>query len=111
MKVSKNLPQSPPPENDKEFVFVIFKFFLAYIPNEKTNARDANTDKGRINEISVAIIIFKPNSFSSRTIELSKRIEFNLDMDVGFPFAKLLRNETQKFSFFAHHFCAKKNSN
>jgi len=27
---------------------------------------------------------------------------------IGFPFAKLLRNKTQNFSFFAHQFCAKK---
>ena len=65
-----------------EFVIFYFQILLAYIPNEKINARDANTDKGRINEISADIIIFNSNSFLSRTIELSERIEFNLGIDV-----------------------------
>ncbi len=80
----KNKAPPPPirPENEWILWFFIFKFFLAYIPNEKINARDANTDKGRINEISADIIIFNSNSFLSRTIELSERIEFNLGIDV-----------------------------
>jgi len=40
---------------------------------------------------------------------LISTIEYMLvAMELGFPFAKLLRNETQNFSFFEHQFCVKK---
>ena len=43
---------------------------------------------------------------------LISTIEYMLvAMELGFPFAKLLRNETQNFSFFEHQFCVKKNNN
>ena len=41
----------------------------------------------------------------SRHVRIGQR---TVRIQVGFPFAKLLRNETQNFSFFAHQFCAKK---
>ena len=73
--------------------YFYFYFIFIYIPNEKINARDANTDKGRINEISADIIIFNSNSFLSRTIELSEWIEFNLGIDV-LNWIKLLKVES-----------------